>query len=90
MGRPEWRPKVEVEMRNPIDSFTVSEVNSTDECWVGVYTSDADVLVAFSRKSDGECEISLREQEVRRLIAAFETALDTVNKKVVADVAPHP
>jgi hypothetical protein len=46
----------DVGMRNPTDSFTVPEIDSTDECWVGVYTSDSDVLVVLSCKSDGDAE----------------------------------
>jgi hypothetical protein len=68
----------EAGLRNPIDSFTVPEADSADECWIGVYTVESEVLVAVSRKSDRDVEVSLREQDVRRLIAALESALDAV------------
>jgi len=76
-------------MRNPIDSFTVSEVDSTDECWLGIYTIESIVSLVVSRNLDGDVEVSLREQEAQRLIAALQSAIDVANGKSGGGAAPN-
>jgi hypothetical protein len=50
-----------------IDSFTVHDSDTGEECWVGVRAIGEKVLLAISRQSNGDLEITLTTAEAKRL-----------------------
>jgi hypothetical protein len=54
-----------------IDSFSVRDRDTGEECWVGVRVVAGNFLLTLSRASDGDVEITLGPAECRRLAAAL-------------------
>jgi len=58
-----------------IDAFTFTDPDTGEECWAGVRNAQGRILLALSRRADGDVEVTLNEQYARRLAQALTDAL---------------
>ncbi len=63
------------EPTDQVDAFTLSEPETGEECWAGVRVVQGQVLLALSRMSDGDVEVALSHENVRRLAHALMNAI---------------
>jgi hypothetical protein len=58
-----------------VDTFPFRDPDTGEDCWAGVRVVAGKILLALSRSSDGDVEVTLSEPEARRLAQAISSAL---------------
>ena len=64
-----------VDTWDAVDGFTFAEPASSEQCYVGVRARDGQVLLALSRRTDGDVQVGMPLPEAERLVRALQSAL---------------
>ena len=54
-----------------LDAFEFRDADTGDQCWASVRLIDRKLMLALSRRSDGDVEVPLSREEAQRLARAL-------------------
>ena len=64
----------------PIATIRFQESETDEECLVIVRAAPGSIVIALSRKSDGDVEVALSEVEAREVVRALSAAIDEAER----------